>query len=74
MQARETAARHFAGQTDLLLVAVDAGRLGANLKYEPSRGGDLFPHLFAALDLGAVIWVAPLKWDGTRHLFPEEMA
>ena len=48
-QVDETAARHFAGQAGLLLVAVDAAALGAALKYEPSRGGALFPHLYAPL-------------------------
>lgn len=71
-QARETAARHFAGQTDLLLVAVDAARLGESLKYEPSRGGDLFPHLYAALPMAAVLSEHPLPLgpDG-HHIFPE---
>lgn len=70
-QARETAARHFAGQTDLLLVAVDAERLGEALKFEPSRGGDLFPHLYAKLDLGAVLWEKPLPLTPDGHRFPE---
>ena len=49
-QVTETAAKHFAGQNDLVLVRVDAGRLGAALKWEPSRGGALFPHLYGDLD------------------------
>ena len=53
-QVAETAAKHFAGQTDLMLVAVDAAALGPALKWERSRGGDLFPHLYAALPLDAV--------------------
>jgi len=71
-QAKETAARHFAGQDDLLLVAVDAAKLGDALKYEVSRGGDLFPHLYAPLGLSAVVWAKemPLSVDGT-HEFPE---
>ena len=71
-QLAETAARHFAGATDQVLVAVDVASLGAALKWEPSRGGDLFPHLYAALSLGAVKWVAPLLLgpDGC-HVFPE---
>lgn len=71
-QARETAARHFAGQADLLLVAVDADALGTALVYEPSRGGALFPHLYAPLPLSAVKWVRPLPLgaDGL-HAFPE---
>ena len=59
-QARETAARHFAGQRDLLLAAVDADRLGAALRWEPSRGGALFPHLYAPLAIADVLWVKPL--------------
>ena len=70
-QVTETARRHFAGQTDLLLIAIDAGRLGAALKYEPSRGGALFPHLYGPLSLDAVKWVKPLPLgsDGS-HQFP----
>ncbi|MCB1488257.1 MAG: DUF952 domain-containing protein [Bauldia sp.] len=71
-QVSETAALHFAGVNDLLLVAVDADRLGDALRYEPSRNGDLFPHLFAPLGLDAVVWVKPLPLgpDG-RHAFPD---
>lgn len=71
-QARETAARHFAGRDDLLLVAVEGEALGDALRYEPSRGGDLFPHLYAPLALAAVRWVRPLPLgaDG-RHIFPD---
>ncbi len=65
-RSRETAARHFAGQEDLLLVAVDEPGLGDALRYEPSRGGDLFPHLYAPLPLAAVRWVKPLPL-GTRR-------
>ena len=69
-QLAETAAKHFAGQTGLILVAVDADALGAGLKWEPSRGGELFPHLFAALPLAAVRWARPLadEVDGRRPL------
>lgn len=71
-QVRETAAKHFAGQDDLVLVAVEAERLGEDLRYEVSRGGELFPHLYADLPLSAVRWVRPLPLgaDG-RHVFPE---
>ena len=71
-QAKETAARHFSGQNDLILVAVDGEALGEALVYEPSRGGDLFPHLHAALPLSAVLWEKPLPLgaDGA-HQFPE---
>lgn len=71
-QVEETAARHFAGQDDLLLVAIRTERLNpAALRFEPSRGGDLFPHLYAPLDLAAVAWVRDLPLgDHGRHLFP----
>lgn len=71
-QVRETAARHFPGKTDLVLVAVAEQALGRSLRYEPSRGGALFPHLYEPLPLSAVRWVKPLRLgaDG-RHEFPE---
>ena len=71
-QVAETAAKHFAGATDLILVAVDAEALGPALKWEPSRGGALFPHLYAALPFSAVRWTRPLTYDvDGRHLIPE---
>lgn len=71
-QVRETADKHFAQQDDLLLVAVRADKLGQALKFEVSRGGGLFPHLYALLPLDAVEWVKPLPLgsDG-KHVFPE---
>ncbi|MER2251649.1 DUF952 domain-containing protein [Methylorubrum podarium] len=73
-QVAETAARHFSGQADLLLVAVEAEDLGGALRFEPSRGGALFPHLYGDLSLSAVRSVAdlPLGADG-RHVFPAEI-
>ena len=70
-QAEETAAKHFAGQRDLLLVSVDGDALGPALIWEPSRGGALFPHLYGDLALNAVRKVEPLPLgpDG-RHVFP----
>jgi uncharacterized protein (DUF952 family) len=70
-QVRETAAKHFAGVGDLVLVAVSANALDA-IKWEPSRGGDLFPHLYSPLPVAAAEWVQPLPLgpDG-RHIFPE---
>ncbi len=74
-QARETAAKHFAGMTDLLLIATDEAALGPALRWEPSRGGALFPHLYGPLPLSAVAWVKPLPLgaDGA-HDFPEMSA
>ena len=70
-QAIETARLHFAGVADLLLVAIDATVFGEALKWEASRGGDLFPHLYADLPLDAVLWEKPLPLgaDGL-HVFP----
>lgn len=67
-----TAAKHFAGLRHLMLVAVDAEALGHALKWESSRGGELFPHLYAALPLSAVLWARPLadEIEG-RRAFPE---
>ena len=59
-QVAETAAKHFAGEPDLLLIHVDAGKLGDALKWERSRGGALFPHLYAPLTLAAVTKIEPL--------------
>ncbi len=71
-QVKATAAKHFAGLDDLLLVSVDSTQLGDSLKYEVSRGGDLFPHLYSSLSLDAVINVQPLPLDNFgQHLFPE---
>ncbi len=70
-QAIETARLHFAGQAGLLLVAVDATLFGEALKWEASRGGDLFPHLYADLPLDAVLWEKPLALgDDGLHVFP----
>jgi len=70
-QVRETAAKHFAGQSDLLLVAIDEEELGPALKYEVSRGGEPFPHLYATLSLSAVRWVKPLPLEADgKHAFP----
>lgn len=69
-QVAETAARHFAGQRDLLLVAVDAQALGGRLRWEPSRNNALFPHLYGALPMDAVLWTAPVTTlpDGSHSL------
>lgn len=70
-QVEETAARHFRGQSGLLLVAVATDRLGPALRWEPSRGGAMFPHLYAPLAMDGVVWVKPLPLDlDGRHVFP----
>ena len=70
-QIVESAAKHRAGQTGLVLLTVDADKLGAALKWEPSRGGALFPHLYGPLPPAAVLSAddLPLGPDG-RHRFP----
>lgn len=70
-QAAETAAKHFAGQQNLFLIAVDADRLGADLKWEPSRGGALFPHLYREMRIADVHWARPLPLVDGAHVFPE---
>jgi uncharacterized protein (DUF952 family) len=70
-QLRETARRHFAHRPDLVLLAVEAQALGADLIWEKSRGGDLFPHLYGPLDVKKVHAVASLPCDGAEHEFPE---
>ena len=70
-QVRETAARHFAGQNDLILAAIDPLPLGPALRYEPSRGGALFPHLYGPLPMAAVRWVKPLPLGPEGHAFQE---
>jgi uncharacterized protein (DUF952 family) len=65
-QARETARLHFRGQDDLVVLEVDGAALGTTLVWEPSRGGQLFPHLYASLatTLVAAVHAAPLDADG----------
>jgi uncharacterized protein (DUF952 family) len=70
-QVAETAARHFADESDLVLVAVAAEALGDALKWEPSRGGQLFPHLYRDLRLSDVVWDKSLPLGATGHIFPE---
>lgn len=71
-QVRETAAKHFAGMHDLVLVAVDADVLGTALEWEPSRGGALFPHLYAPLAIKLAAWAKPLPLGAdNQHIFPE---
>ena len=74
-QLAETARRHYAGRDDLMLLTVDLTALGDDLVWEPSRGGQLFPHLYGALPVGAVVAIDPLPLgpDG-RHRFPQTVA
>ncbi len=72
-QARETARKHFAGADSLVLAAVEAGGL-ADLRWEASRGGNLFPHLYAPLHIEDVVWHRPLPLTEDGHDFPEGFA
>lgn len=60
-QLQGTFEKHFHGQDNLLLIAIDESRIAENLKYEPSRGGELFPHLYGQLPLDAVMWAKPVE-------------
>ena len=73
-QVRATAARHFAGRAGLVLLAVDPARLGEALRWETSRGGDLFPHLYAPLPARAVVATHELPLaPGGGHVFPDSI-
>ena len=72
-QAPGTAAKHFAGEEGLVILALDAGALGPALRWEVSRGGAEFPHLYRTLRLDEVVWHAPLPLGPKGHRFPEGM-
>ncbi|GAB5432106.1 DUF952 domain-containing protein [Tritonibacter mobilis] len=72
-QATETAAKHFAGAEGLWLLAFEADQMGDALKWEPSRGGALFPHLYRRLTLSEMLWAKPLPLVDGTHRFPQEM-
>lgn len=72
-QAAETAAKHFSGAQGLVLLACDADAMGNDLKWEESRGGALFPHLYRQIHMTDVIWSRPLPFDGSAHVFPAEL-
>ena len=72
-QVRETASKHFDGIEGLYLLALEADDLGPDLKWEPSRGGALFPHLYGPLRLADVRWSRPLPLEVGGHLFPDDM-
>ncbi len=71
-QAPETAAKYFGGVEGLMLLAVEADGCEA-LAWEPSRGGDLFPHLYRPLRMADILWARPLPASGASHIFPPEM-
>jgi uncharacterized protein (DUF952 family) len=74
-QLAGTLAKHYAGRGNLLLIAFEADALGDGLKWEPARGGDLFPHLYAPLPTAAALWAKPLPLGGDgRHILPAEVS
>ncbi|MFQ6551581.1 DUF952 domain-containing protein [Aestuariibius insulae] len=72
-QVAETLAKHFAGAADLVICACHTDDLGADLKWEPSRGGALFPHLYRALRLKEVRWQEGLVMAGGQHVLPDRV-
>lgn len=73
-QAPETAARHFTGEDGLWLLAFDPAGFGAALRWEPARGGQLFPHLYRVLRRDDLIWGRPLPLGPQGHAFPDDLA
>lgn len=73
-QLAGTLAKHFAGRPALVLIALDAASLAGGLRWEPSRGGTQFPHLYGDLAPGMALWVRPIAVDGDgRHIVPEDL-
>lgn len=72
-QIAATLAKHYAGRTGLVLLAVATAGLGEALRWEPARGGALFPHLYAALPLAAVKAAVPIRLEGGVHVCPAEV-
>lgn len=72
-QVRETAARHFAGRENLVLVAFAEADL-PSLRWEPSRGGDLFPHVYGVIPTRLAAAVQPLPLENGTHRFPPGVA
>lgn len=74
-QVAGTLARHYAGQSDLVLIAYDAAALADALKWEPSRGGELFPHVYGPLAPAAALWVRPIAVEADGgHTLPGDLA
>ncbi len=70
-QVAETAGKWFAGEDDLWLLAFESDNLGPKLEWEPSRGGQLFPHLYRPLRMDDLLWVKPLPLGPEGHIFPK---
>lgn len=72
-QVVETASKHFAGADGLMLLAFDPDAMSGELKWEPSRGGALFPHLYGPLRLADHVWAKPLPLGADGHVFPDDL-
>lgn len=72
-QVAETAAKHFANEDGLMIVAFDTEALGDTLRWEPSRGGALFPHLYRKLDATDVVWAKPYPLGDSGHELPADV-
>ncbi len=72
-QLKETARLHFAEATNLALVAIDEAVVLNDLKWETSRGGQLFPHVYGSINPTRILWVKPMPWNGEAHDFPPEV-
>ncbi len=70
-QVAETVSKYFSKKEGLQILALDPDTLGETLKWEPSRGGELFPHLYRILRMEDIAWVKPLPFDGDEHVFPD---
>lgn len=70
-QLSGTLEKHFSGETDLYLLVVNSEKLSADLKWETSRGGELFPHLYRDLDMSILDEDMTISWDGTKHQLPK---
>jgi uncharacterized protein (DUF952 family) len=73
-QVSETARLHFAGVTGLMLVALREDSVRGNLKWEASRGGQLFPHIYGSIDPAQILWAKDLPWVDGAHVFPQDIA
>lgn len=72
-QLPRSAARFYAGRDDLMVLVVDEARVGPPIRYEPAHG-ELFPHVYGALNLDAVEEALPLRWDGGAFVMPDHLA
>jgi len=72
-QVKETVTKWFAGEEGLHILACDSDAMAPHIKWEPSRGGALFPHLYRALRMEDILWVKSLPLGPDGHLFPEDL-